>query len=100
LKHSTFAGVTGGLFLSMLDPIAVEARLICKDGYQLVGGSYIATPYCKDLQLVDRARRFGFNAPFAEIRNSPDAKRRLCAYVGRDPELRETCLSGGVGGND
>src|SRR5690606_20778950 len=38
-----------------------EARIVCKDGFQLSGGAWISTPYCNDEYLATVARRHGVN---------------------------------------
>lgn len=70
-----------------------SAAIKCRDGAQLVSGSYITTPYCQDKLLADVARQYGFNVSFAEIRNNPNAKRNVCNFVGRDIRVQENCLT-------
>jgi hypothetical protein len=75
-----------------------EAAITCRNGAQLVGGNYIATPYCQDKLLADVAREYGFKVSFAEIRNNPNAKRNVCVYVGRDVRVHENCLTANPAG--
>ena len=64
----------------------------CKDGYQLVQGNRLSTPYCQDAQLVSVARQYGMKASAEEIRENPNYKRHVCRLVGRDIRVQETCL--------
>ena len=69
-----------------------SAAIKCRDGAQLVAGSYITTPYCQDKLLAEVARQYGFKFSFAEIRDNPNAKRNVCVFVGRDIRVQENCL--------
>jgi hypothetical protein len=73
--------------------IPASAAIKCRNGAQLVAGSYISTPYCEDKLLAEVAREYGFKVSFAEIRNNPNAKRNVCVYVGRDIRVQENCLT-------
>ncbi len=70
-----------------------HAGIKCLDGYQLVAGNYLATPYCQDGQLADVARQYGIRTSAAEIRENPNHKRHVCRIVGRDIRVMETCLT-------
>jgi hypothetical protein len=87
-------------FLCALAPLALaavamsapaEAAIKCRNGAQLVSGSYIVTPYCQDKLLAQVAREYGFKTSFAEIRSNPNAKRNICVFVGRDIRVFENC---------
>lgn len=79
----------GGIVLAMCSPAA--AAIKCRNGAQLVSGSYIVTPYCQDKLLAQVAREYGFKTSFAEIRSNPNAKRNICVFVGRDIRVFENC---------
>lgn len=70
---------------------AAQAAIQCRNGAQLVSGSYIVTPYCQDKLLADVARQYGARVSFAEIRDNPNAKRHVCRLVGRDIRVFENC---------
>lgn len=73
-----------------------SAAIKCKRGNQFVGGQWIATPYCQDQYLADVARKSGFKASAAKIRNNPNYKKNLCQYMYSDIRVQETCLDAGV----
>ncbi|MGZ8408482.1 MAG: hypothetical protein ACXWVS_00940 [Hyphomicrobium sp.] len=75
-----------------------SAAIKCRNGAQLVAGSYISTPYCQDKLLAEVAREYGFKVSFAEIRDNPNAKRNVCVYVGRDIRVQENCLTANPAG--
>ncbi|MBY0225569.1 MAG: hypothetical protein K2Q28_07175 [Hyphomicrobium sp.] len=87
------AAFVAALTLVAAGSTPASAAIQCRNGAQLVAGSYISTPYCEDKLLADVAREYGFKVSFAEIRNNPNAKRNVCVYVGRDIRVQENCLT-------
>jgi len=73
-----------------------SAAINCKRGNQLVSGQWIATPYCQDQYLAEVARKSGFKASAAKIRNNPNYKKNLCQYMYSDIRVQQTCLDAGV----
>jgi hypothetical protein len=69
-----------------------EAAIRCKDGYQIVQGNYLATPYCQDDLLARVAREYGMRASAAAIRGNPNYKKEVCRLVGRDIRVQNHCL--------
>lgn len=68
-----------------------EARIICRDGFQYVNGSYISTPYCRDNNLARVAREYGSNVSDSAVRNNPNLKQEVCRLVGRDIRVQSAC---------
>ena len=64
----------------------------CKDGYQLVQGNYLSTPYCRDALVAVVAREYGMHVSASEIRENPNYKRRVCRFVGNDIRVQESCI--------
>jgi hypothetical protein len=85
-KLIAFAAIALGF--AMTGP---AAAIDCKNGYQLVQGSYLATPYCQDALLAAVARDYGMGATAAEIRANPNYKRRICRFIGQDIRVQENC---------
>jgi hypothetical protein len=79
-------------------PGSAEAKIQCRDGYQIVQGNLLATPYCQEEQLARVARGYGMRVSFAEIRNNPNTKRHVCSIVGRDIRVQQTCIDAGITG--
>lgn len=71
--------------------VTAQAAIQCREGAQLVSGSYIITPYCQDKLLAQVARQYGSRESFAEIRDNPNTKRHVCRLVGRDIRVYENC---------
>lgn len=69
-----------------------EARIVCNNGYQKIGGTQMATPYCQDALLAQVAREHGMKATAAHIRENPNYKREVCRFVGSDIRVSEHCL--------
>lgn len=70
---------------------AAAAGIVCKNGYQLVQGNYIATPYCQDALLTRVAREYGMKVSGSAIRWNPNYKRQVCRTVGHDIRVQENC---------
>ncbi|WP_334147001.1 hypothetical protein [Hyphomicrobium sp.] len=71
---------------------ADAAGIKCIDGFQIVSGSRIATPYCQDKLVAQVAREHGMKVSEAEIRNNPNYKRHICQFVGRDIRIYQACI--------
>jgi hypothetical protein len=80
---------TAGLAVTIVQPAA--AAIKCSNGYQLVDGAMLSTPYCRDNLVAAVARQYGFNAPDAQVRNNPNFKRYVCRFVGQDIRIKEAC---------
>ncbi len=74
------------------------AAIDCRDGYQLVQGNRLATPYCQDALLAAVARQYGFKTTAAAVRNNPNHKREICRFVGRDIRVQENCITANPNG--
>lgn len=90
--------VSGGAALALIAVASATpaAAITCKDGYQLVQGNYLETPYCQDELLAKVARQYGMKAPASEIRNNPNFKLQVCRLVGHDIRVQQTCLNAGL----
>ena len=58
----------------------------CKDGFQLIKGLWIATPYCGEIWL---AKVSGYSV--RAIRNDPSARQLACQMYGSDPKVASLC---------
>jgi hypothetical protein len=74
-------------------PISAQAGIVCRDGYQVVNGQEISTPYCVDNYVAAIARKHGMKVSDAEVRNNPAAKAQVCRFISSDIEVRESCNS-------
>ncbi|WP_333794814.1 hypothetical protein [Hyphomicrobium sp.] len=72
-----------------------EARIVCKDGFQLSGGAWISTPYCNDEYLATVARRHGVNVSGNELRSDQGAKDEVCRFLSGNPTARDYCPDDG-----
>ncbi len=79
------------LISPMLGVSSAEARIKCHNGYQIVQGNQLATPYCQDKLLARVARQYGTKVSAREIRNNPNLKRNICVLIGRDIRVQENC---------
>lgn len=69
-----------------------EARIACRQGFQIVNGSPIATPYCQDELVAQVAREHGMKVSAYAIRENPNFKRNVCQFVGRDIRIYQACI--------
>lgn len=74
------------------------AAIECRDGFQVVQGNLLATPYCQDALLAAVAREYGFKTSAAAIRENPNHKREICRFVGRDIRVQENCITANPNG--
>jgi hypothetical protein len=82
------AAVTIAVVTSSTPASAID----CKDGYQLVQGNRLSTPYCQDALLTTVARQYGMKVYAEQIRESPNFKKQVCRLVGRDIRVQENCM--------
>jgi len=76
----------------LLGAAPAEARIKCVNGFQVVNGSQISTPYCQDNLVAQVAREHGMKVSEAEVRNNPNYKRHVCQFVGRDIRIYQACI--------
>lgn len=76
----------------LLAAAPAEARIKCVNGFQIVNGSPIATPYCQDNLVAQVAREHGMKVSEVEVRNNPNYKRYVCQFVGRDIRIYQACI--------
>jgi hypothetical protein len=81
----------GGALLSVGVSAPAEAKIVCNKGFQMVQGSWLATPYCQDDYVADVARQYGFSASPSRVRNDPLFKQHLCRFIGQDIRIKESC---------
>lgn len=70
---------------------SAAAGIVCREGYQLVQGNEIATPYCEHNYLAHVARGYGVRVTNAEVRNNPNRKSEICRMIGHDIRVSSTC---------
>ncbi len=89
ISRTTFLAVAiAGLALAAAP---AQARITCQNGYQVVDGNLIATPYCQDSLLAQVAREYGTRVSARTIRNNPLRKRDVCRLVGQDIRVQTNC---------
>lgn len=91
-RHADLALAALAAPVAMLALALPAAAITCKDGYQLVQGNYLATPYCQDDLLAKVARQYGMRTSASAIRENPNYKREVCRLVGRDIRVQQTCI--------
>jgi hypothetical protein len=77
--------------LLVLAQSGAEARIACDGDFQLVNGLPVATPYCRDMNLVKVARTYGWKVSFDAIRYSESTKSQVCRAIGHDNRVQEVC---------
>ncbi len=89
----TLATALATLSLAALTAGSAEAKIVCRNGYQMVNGSPLATPYCQDNLVGAVARERGIKVSDAEIRDNPNTKRYVCQLIGRDNRTYMACIN-------
>ncbi len=90
-QSAVFAALVSGLAAFVFTPDTAEARIVCKKGFQKVGGSLLSTPYCQDKYLAQVAREYGLKTSDSAIRNNPNYKRYVCSIIGHDIRVHIAC---------
>jgi hypothetical protein len=70
-----------------------QSRILCDGNYQIVNGSPISTPYCREQNVVRVARTYGIRVSLQEIRNSESTRSSVCQTIGHDNRVRDFCQS-------
>jgi hypothetical protein len=70
---------------------ASSAGIKCLNGFQVVNGARLSTPYCQDQLVAEVARQYGMPATADRIRNNPNYKRYVCRFIGQDIRIKESC---------
>ena len=83
--------VVGSVALLAFGCAGAEARIVCREGFQTVGGQEISTPYCNDNYVAEVARARGISVTNEAVRNSPSLKNEICRKIGRDIRIHEYC---------
>jgi len=68
-----------------------EARIKCVNGFQIVKGQRLATPYCQDALVARVARQYGSRVSAKAIRQNPNLKRNVCRLIGQDIRVKHIC---------
>jgi len=97
-QHTLLAAASAfsAIFLSMT-PASAASGIVCNGNYQVVGGSEISTPYCRDTHLAKIARRSGFRVSDAAVLYNPNVKSEVCRFISNNIEVRDTCNDDGEG---
>ena len=94
-RISALALLAVALPVTLVEP--AQSRIVCEGNYQIVNGSPISTPYCREKTIVQVARAYGMRVSLDAIRNSESTKRDVCAVIGYDNRVRDTCQPYGDG---
>jgi hypothetical protein len=100
-RMSHIAKASGLIALALLAAgaaLPAEAKIACKDGYQIVSGAALATPYCQDELVAEVAREYGMKVSAHAIRYNPNLKRNVCQFVGRDIRIQQACIDANTPG--
>jgi hypothetical protein len=79
------------LALAVMPMAPAHARIRCHDGYQVVRGQEIVTPYCQDEHVAAVARSYGMRVSGSTMRNNPNEKARVCRFIGHDLRVKTAC---------
>ena len=91
LRGQAVLAVTAAAFVTLM-ALAAKAEIVCDGNYQLVNGSMITTPYCRDTNLARLARANGFTVTNEAILYNPNKKRDICRYMSSNINVMLACL--------
>lgn len=91
---SALVALGGLVAIALTLPLSApaEAKIVCKDGAQLIKGQYLPTPYCQDALVAQVARQAGFKVTDQEIRWNHSKKMDVCRVIGRDNRISQACI--------
>jgi hypothetical protein len=75
----------------MVSVTTAEAGIVCHDGFQVVNGREISTPYCNDNYIAHVARQYGMKATDEQVRNNPALKDEICRFASSDIRIQNYC---------
>jgi hypothetical protein len=75
----------------VLGSAGAQAGIVCREGYQVVNGQELSTPYCNDNYVAEVARQRGINVSNETVRNSPARKDEICRRIGSDIRIQHYC---------
>lgn len=90
----TLVAAATAIFLSSA---TAEAKIVCREGFQVVNGQEISTPYCNDGLIAQVAREYGVKVSEETVRNSPSSRNEVCRFVGSDIRVQHYCNDSGKG---
>jgi hypothetical protein len=94
----TFSVLTLAALQAAVIPQLANAAIVCRDGFQKSGGTWISTPYCNDAHLAQIARKHGVRVSDAEVRANPNRKYEICRFLSGSPAARDYCPDSGSSG--
>jgi hypothetical protein len=68
-----------------------EAAIQCDGNFQNVRGQPVATLYCREWNLAQVARTFGWRVSAETIRYNESVKAQVCRAIGFDLRVQEVC---------
>lgn len=74
-------------------PQSADARIVCKNGNQLVAGNWISTPFCEDQRVAEVANEYGMKVSAHSVRNNPSVKQEVCRLIGHDIRVNMSCAT-------
>ena len=77
-----------------------EAAIQCDGNFQNVRGQPVATLYCREWNLANVARTFGWRVSVDEIRYSESRKAQVCRAIGFDIRVQDICAPFSSGGGN
>lgn len=82
-----------GLAISACFASPADARIVCRNGNQLVAGNWISTPYCEDQRVAEVAAEYGMKVSAHAVRNNPSVKEEVCRLIGHDIRVNMSCAT-------
>ena len=90
-KHTIAASLLVASGLLVFSQGGAQARIQCDGNFQIVNGTAVSTPYCRDMNLARVARSFGWRVSDEAIRYSESTRAQVCRAIGHDNRVFEAC---------
>lgn len=82
-----------GIAIAISVPQPADARIVCRNGSQLVAGNWISTPFCEDQRVAEVAAEYGMKVSAQAVRNNPSVKQEVCRLIGHDIRVNMSCAT-------
>jgi hypothetical protein len=86
-----WCALLGATVVLSLSVGGAEAGIVCREGFQIVDGHAISTPYCNDAYVAEVVRSYGRDVSDDAVRNNPSLKDELCRQFGSDNRIQNYC---------
>jgi hypothetical protein len=91
MTSSMWAAFFGAVAVLAFGCAGAQARIVCREGFQIVDGQALSTPYCNDAYVAEVVRAHGRDVSDDAVRENPALKDEVCRQFGSDIRIKHYC---------